>query len=203
MSLVCKETRGYALTEKKSYDLLQKKDGYVYVLNDNGNRAKYSAKMFDEDNGAVAQQVVPRTEQDCINSIVINGDIIKYNRIDNEEYLIDLTEYIDDEESEISCGIGEVSGINAFIEAIHDVVDEEGAQDDLLSLKKELFKRGILHYVKNLADKRAMYLLSTNINEDEDLVPILNEIAHFSSNEVINPNSDNTIKMWGFYESQL
>lgn len=186
----CKNPKTYSLTQDKEYTPVKIVDGNIYLTNDKGVQAKYSTELFEEVN--------IRTEEDVINSITLNANILSYININNQVVTINtgLTRY----DSQISCGIQQVSGISDLMERINSQV----SQATNLELQKALLKAAILGFATQTS--QAIVIMSTNItDEDEDDVPFihlcnyLTEISDFSSDDVENPNSGNTIKMWGFY----
>ena len=98
-----------------------------------------------------------------------------------------------------------VTGINDSIDQINNATqsDQDTAGDDLLGLQKALFKSHLKNYMRRLGVTGGIYLVSTNLNHNEDLVIAIDEIADFQSESELNPNSQNQIKVWGFLRSNL
>ena len=183
----CKNPKNYALTKDKEYTPVKIVDGNIYITNDKGVQAKYSTELFE--------QVNIRTQEDVINSITLNGNVLSYIDINNQPITINtgLTRY----DSHISCGIRQIAGIST-------VMDNINLHTNDLELQKALLKTAILSFARQ--SEQAIVIMSTNItDEDEDdvefihLCEYLTEISDFNSDDVENPNSGNTIKMWGFY----
>ncbi|HEX8586114.1 MAG TPA: hypothetical protein VF680_17110 [Allosphingosinicella sp.] len=214
----CVETRGYKLTEGKLYDPIKREKEFVFIINDSGSTVRYLEELFEKVPGTkvggnnqqqpapVVQQAPPppaRTEQDCINSITINNDDDSISYVDlkgNKQTFEHSLEY---EVPDMSCGVNTVDGLNDTMVAIHESVEETGADEDLMNLRKSLFRKCILNFVK-MSTGGEIILFSTNTNDnDEDLLPIMDEISQFRTAKVVNPNGGNTIKMWGFYKSQI
>ena len=201
MKKKCILTKGYALTEGSEYDVIKEEKGYIFIVNDNGKTARYVSELFENEVAAPLPPPVPEpivlTEAQCIASI--NAGVTQFRNTDNE--IIQLNSpNLSWEESSISCGIYEAQGINDLIHTIHDEVPD--SDDDRISLKKAILKNKILRQLSQNTGY-AIALLSTNLNVDEDLIEAIDEIAHFKSDGVVNPNSQNTIKLWGFYKNQL
>lgn len=212
----CIDTRGYALTENEKYDVVERDDKYIKIVNDNGNTARYHKDMFSAVRASktapeiVAPPVViERTEQDCINSIVNDGFNTKYTGLNNQLVTITNNLYGTDPGNNLSCGVKAIVNLNSQIDSINMAVnaDQNKNGDDLIALQKALLKSHIINFIKQKAqingDQLEIVLMSTNINHDEDLITVMDEICHFSSEEVQNPNSGNIIKLWGFHKSKL
>ncbi len=201
MKKKCILTKGYALTEGSEYDVIKEEKGYIFIVNDNGKTARYVSELFENEVAALLPPPVPEpivlTEAQCIASI--NAGVTQFRNTDNEIIQLNLPD-LGWEESGISCGIRECEGINDLINDIHDAIPE--GDDDRILLKKAILKKKILRQLSQNAGY-AIALLSTNLNIDEDLIEVMDEIAHFKSDGVVNPNSQNTIKLWGFYKNQL
>ena len=56
----------------------------------------------------------------------------------------------------------------------------------------------IIDFILKEKKHHAIVLFSTN-NIHPDLIPIMDELCNFKSDYVVNPNSKNPIKVWGFY----
>jgi len=201
MKKKCILTKGYALTEGSEYDVIKEEKGYIFIVNDNGKTARYVSELFENQVAAPLPPPVPEpivlTEAQCINSI--NAGVTQFRNTDNEIIQLNLPD-LSSNESSISCGIFEFQGINSLIEAIEESMPE--SDDDRISLKKAILKKKILRQLSQQGGY-AIALLSTNLDIEEDVIEVMDEIAHFKSNGVVNPNSQNTIKLWGFYKNQL
>ena len=200
----CTDNRGYTLTNNQEYDVVRREGKFIFVVNDKDKLARYSAEMFEEE-APLPPPPPPRTEQDLIDSIATNGINIQYNDLNNNLVVIPNNLEIILGSNDFSCGIKYLTGINNQIdEIIEDISDDaEQSEDDLINLQKALFKKCILHKLTYVNPSVAMVLVSTNVNYDEDIIPCLDEISHFQTEENENPNSNNMIKMWGFYPNQL
>lgn len=207
----CVETNGYKLTIDKEYNLLDERDDFYYLINDNQRQVKYHKRLFN----VVEEEVVPevparRTEQDMINSIQFNNNVLTF--VDLDGNTITLRSNLQYGDSLISCGIGQCYGIYSLLKQIEDAIPDT---DDYLELHKAIITTFVSNCIINKTSK-VMWLVSTNLNEtDEDyyydgddeieylytqeVLETLNSLAGTVSEDVVNPNSDNTIRMWVFY----
>ena len=196
MKIKCIKTNGYKLTIDNEYDVIKSEQDYYFLINDNAKTVRYGKTLFEEveDEVLVAIEPVKRTEQDMINSIVYSDDNITYRDIDDNEVVIDNV--MSNSDTEISCGISQIYNIDNQIEEINDNLPED---DDYLNLRKALITAVIKGYA--IDDKtQAMWLMSTAIEDhtEEDLATF-NELAGTISQDKVNPNSQNVIRMWVFY----
>lgn len=196
----CVNTKGYKLTLGNEYDVIKKEDGYIFIVNDNGKTARYDNSLFSDVEEVVEEtiQTIARTEQDCVDSIYAEGNDVFY--IDTNGDVKKLTNYYSGSASSISCGILQVSGIDDTTDAIYDLVDQ--SEEDMIKLAKALFKTATLNYLKK-TDNYGMYILSSTVDFDDNFKEVLDDICHFNTEDVENPNSGNIIKMWGFYKNEL
>ncbi len=202
----CINTKGYALTNRGEYELISEENGFVKIINDNGFTARYNKELFQNIRGPreprpepVVQPPPPiRTERNVIESVRVNNGNITFTDIDNS--VITIQSVLVNAPTSISCGIHQIHELNTIINRLHAQVP---GNDDRLELKKRILKLTIIDHITNRTERGEIYLMSTNTGYDEDLLPVLDEISHFQSEEVVNPNSDNLIKMWGFYKSRL
>ena len=200
----CVDNRGYSLTEDQEYDVIKREGNFIFVNNDKDKLARYSAEMFE----ALVPPPPPppaRTEADCIASITNNGSQTRYVNLSNETKIISCDFEIINALNAFSCGVKMVVGINDTMNTINNVTqaDQDIAGDDLLDLQKALFKSHLKNYMRRQNSNAGIYLVSTNLNHNEDLVTAIDEIADFQSWPELNPNSGNQIKVWGFLNSSL
>ena len=192
--LKCTNPKDYKLTLNGEYEILYESTDLVTIVNDSGKKVNYAKSLFT----AVAATPPPpppppaRTEQDCINSIEINGNNIMFIDLEGDQITIDINMYLRSN-NDFSCGVVRLEGLNSLIEGIEEAVDT--SEEDLILLKKEIFKRAI-----NWNSRRSPYifaLLSTNNNTNyEDYFEVLDEMSHTTTEWAINPNSGNEIKIW-------
>ena len=190
----CVNPKNYKLTLNSQY--LVEEDGDFYlVVNDNGKNVRYAQDLFEDVQVVVQQPVIPepprRTEQDCINSININGRIISYTDINNNNISFEWNYGYSD--TNISCGIDQLYGIDNLMDLILDNVDTD--DNDFEDLIKELFVR-TLKSIISTKDNRFV-LISTAYNDEyEDFYNHLGDLSCAETDWLENPNSDNEIKMW-------
>lgn len=197
----CVDNRGYSITEGQEYEVLKQEKGFVFIENDKGKNVRYSIEMFEEP----APLPPARTERDCIDSITNNGSQTRYVNLNNETKIINNNFEITDATNSFSCGVKMVININTTMSNINNVTqpDQDIAGDDLLDLQKALLKSHLKNYMRQQGNNVGIYLVSTNLHFNEDLVKAIDEIADFQSESELNPNSQNQIKVWGFLKSNL
>lgn len=195
----CINNNGYNVTIGNEYNLIQESQDFYFLVNDNQKTVKYGKTLFEivgeEQAVPVAAEPVKLTEQQMIDSITYNNGTITFKNTDDEVIDID-TEVLSFEDTEISCGIGQSYNLDTLIDLINDSCDN--LDDDYIGLRKALFKEAITTEVLDHTSK-AIIIMSTTSDKDEDLLPVLNELAAWTSNSVNNPNSGNNITMWAFY----
>lgn len=196
----CIITKGYKLTLGNEYGVIKKEDGYVFIVNDNEKTARYDNSLFSNVEETTEELAPPliRTEQDCIDSIEVNGYDLKYVGVNGDTKI--LHNCYAAQESVISCGICQVYGINDTVDRIYDIVDQ--SEEDMIELTKALFKSSIINYLRKTSSA-GLYILSNTIDFDDDFKEVLDDISHFNTEDFNNPNSGNIIKMWGFYNEGL
>ena len=212
--LICVNPKNYRLTLDKKYTVVIDEGETVMIVNDSNKTVRYYKDLFAE----VEEEVIPepepvvvRTEQDLIDSITSDGLNTTYVDFNNQIVVINNRLQCLNNENSFSCGIKNIINIGDQIgetyETIADTIEE--AQEDLELLTKAVIKQHFKNYVKycgNNGFNAGIYLMSCNINGDgldEEVVDILNEISDFDTEPELNPNSDNQIKLWGFYKSNL
>jgi hypothetical protein len=127
------------------------------------------------------------------NKLVIkknNGKIVKHTHYPNT---------ISVEESSISCGVMQVTNINALATNVSNFCKK----NEFMPLRKEIFKAvflGTIKLDKYLEDyDNAMYLASTNLtnNPYKKLIEkAMGELSSCKSRARKNPNSGNKIRVW-------
>lgn len=196
MRKICINPKNYKLTQNKEYLIIEEDGDYYRLVNDNGRTVRYDQSLFNdvvEEIPVIPPPPPARTEQDCINSITINGETVSF--VDMNNNIVSFNIQLQVTDSAISCGVYEMYRISDLMSAILNRVNQD--EQDLPELIKELFIRSIRYKVENSSDHRYM-LLSTNYNDVyEDFYTHLNELSNFSSEWKENPNSGNNIKVWG------
>jgi hypothetical protein len=194
IKLKCTNPKTYKLTLNGEYEILDQSEEMVTIVNDSGKKVNYAKSLFT----AVAATPPPpppppaRTEQDCLNSIGINGGNIMFIDLEGDQVTIDMTMYLRSN-NEFSCGVVRLEGLNSLIDRIEETIDT--SEDDLILLKQEIFKKAIIWNSRRSPYRFA--LLSTNhINNYEDYYETLDSLSHCATQWAINPNSGNDIKIW-------
>ena len=212
--LICTNPKNYKLTLDKKYTVVIDEGDTVMIVNDSNKTVRYYKDLFEE----VEEEVIPepepvviRTEQDLIDSIVSGG--LRTTYVDFNNQTIYITNYLQclNNENSFSCGIKNITNIGDQIGEIYETIADtiEEAQEDLELLTKAVIKHHFKNFIKYCGSHgfdAGVYLMSCNINGDgldEEVVDILNEISDFNTEPELNPNSDNEIKLWGFYKSKL
>lgn len=213
--LICTNPKNYKLTLDKKYTVVIDEGETVMIINDSNKLVRYYKDLFEEVEEEIIPEPLPvivRTEQDLIDSIVTsNGTRTTYVDFDGE--IIEIGNYLNtiNNDSDFSCGIKNITNINSQINGIYEVIEEtsEKAEEDLPLLTKAVIKHHFKNYIRyksNNGYNGGIYLMSCNTTGgglDEEVVDILNEISDFNTEPELNPNSNNQIKLWGFYKSNL
>ena len=190
----CVNPKNYKLTLNSQY--LVEEDGDFYlVVNDNGKNVRYAQDLFEDVQVVVQQPVIPepprRTEQDCINSININGRTISYTDINNNNISFEWNYGYSD--TNISCGIEQLYRIDNLMNSISDNVNTDG--NDFEDLVEELFVRTLKRVISTRENR--FVLISTAYNDEyEDFYNHLGDLSCAETDWLENPNSGNEIKMW-------
>jgi hypothetical protein len=216
--LVCTNPKNYNLTLNKEYPIVIDEGETVKIVNDNNKTVRYYKDLFEEvveEEEVIPEpepEVIARTEQDLIDSITHIDAITKFIGFDNEEIVINNSLNILRNSDSFSCGVKNLMNIGSQVNVINNIVEnlEVDSEEDLPLLHKALiiahFKNYMRHKLNN-GYNAGIYLMSTNVtnNEyiDEETFEIFDEMSDFKSEPELNPNSNNEIKVWGFYKSNL
>jgi len=90
--LICVNPKNYKLTEGNKYLVVENEGETVMIINDNNKTARYYIDLFQEVEEEVIipePEVIPRTEQDLINSIVSDDLDTTYIDFNNETVVIE------------------------------------------------------------------------------------------------------------------
>jgi hypothetical protein len=212
--LICVNPKNYKLTLDKKYTVVIDEGETVMIVNDNNKTVRYYKDLFQE----VEEEIIPepepvivRTEQDLIDSIASDGLSTTYVDFNDEIIVIGNCLNILNNDNDFSCGVKNITNIGDQISQIYYKISEttDNFEEDLPLLTKAIIKYHFKNYIRNKSNdgyNAGIYLMSCNINGnglDEEVVDILNEISDFNTEPEINPNSNNQIKIWGFYKSNL
>jgi hypothetical protein len=205
MNKICTNPKNYKLTQGKVYEILDEEDGYYLLINDSNKTVRYYSDLFED--VETTETVTPpppppvRTEADVISSLsVVRNNYrchVTYVDLNNQNVNFD-TASINAIDINISCGIKQMYNINGILETIDENISAD--DDDLLELKKEIFKRTISLFINMYRTAARWILMSTNYDDHfEDYYDVLNELSEETSLEWSeNPNSGNEIKLWVF-----
>lgn len=206
MRIQCIAVENYKLTEGKIYNSESESRDFYKLLNDNNIGVRYAKRLFTEVvvNGAeepprpIAAVPPPPppalTEADLVNSIEINNNSVSF--VDFDRQRKHVANCFSRDNSAISCGVTQISGINPQIQEVDSFFDLD--DDDFITIRKALFRACIQEYVRSetgLIRGFIFGMLSTNIS-DNDLLSILDELADTATTAKRNPNSGNEIKVW-------
>ena len=211
--LICTNPKNYKLTLDKKYTVVIDEGETVMIVNDSNKTVRYYKDLFQEVEEEIIPEpeVIPRTEQDLIDSIASDGLNTTYVDFNNQIVVISNHLQCLSNANSFSCGIKNLINIGYQIGEIYETIADtiEEAQEDLELLTKTIIKHHFKNYIKHCINNdfnAGIYLMSCNINGDgldEEVVDILNEISDFNTEPELNPNSGNEIKLWGFYKSNL
>ena len=191
--LKCTNPKDYKLTLNGEYEILDESTDLFTIINDSGKKVNYAKSLFTVEAATPPPPPPPaRTEQDCINSIQIDGNNIKF--IDLGENTVTILVAMNlRSNNDFSCGVVRLEGLNALMNRIEEGVDE--SEEDLILLKQEIFKKAIIWNSRRNSFR--FVLLSTNNDENyEDYYDTLDSLSHCATEWKTNPNSGNEIKIW-------
>ena len=191
--LKCTNPKDYKLTLNGEYEILDESTDLFTIINDSGKKVNYAKSLFTVEAATPPPPPPPaRTEQDCINSIQIDGNNIKFIDLGENTVTIPVAMYLRSN-NDFSCGVVRLEGLNVLMNGIEEGVDE--SEEDLILLKQEIFKKAIIWNSRRNSFRFA--LLSTNNDENyEDYYDTLDSLSHCATEWKTNPNSGNEIKIW-------
>jgi len=199
------------ITVGNEYEIISETDNRYVILNDKGIQKNYSKNLFKE---------VEHEQNNLVEELDIETDV----NIDLNEIYFKIKVKIDgfndflyqDKvacllDTDISCGIKQISGLNdimIFEQDFRDYFNEYilennidlGEELDLNELFNETITALFNDLLSKLSETCLYALLSTNLDNNEvyndNVVNALNNIAE---NEILvgdNPNSGNQIQLW-------
>ena len=191
--LKCTNPKDYKLTLNGEYEILDESTDLFTIINDSGKKVNYAKSLFTVEAATPPPPPPPaRTEQDCINSIQIDGNNIKFIDLGENTVTIPVAMYLRSN-NDFSCGVVLLECLNVLMNGIEEGVDE--SEEDLILLKQEIFKKAIIWNSRRNSFRFA--LLSTNNDENyEDYYETLDSLSHCATEWKTNPNSGNEIKIW-------
>lgn len=176
MKVKCINPKNYNLTLDKEYDVVEEHEQRYTIVNDNGKEVYYNKALFE-----VVKDTEFTVEVDYDNN---SFGIEIYN---GEEVL--LCEDYNLHEVANNCGVTDFGEVNDLFYRI---------KSDVGGNIVEVFTDVILAMLSELHGKYGMILFSTNKDYPE-IWDVLDELCDFSSESIVDPNSDNDIKLWGMY----
>lgn len=174
------------LTLNKIYDVVSTTRDFYVVLNDVGIEANYHKKYFEEYQEK-PQVLTPtfRAIRDGSNiTLTITHGLENSPQTSNAIFSVTSVS--------ASCGVISLHGLNN----LHDILNNLGilsAENYTAAINKLLRVTQTLY--------KAIVLFSTNSDNRQIAIDVMNSMANFSSELRRNPNSGNMIKVWGFYVS--
>ena len=195
MNKICRTAKNYKLTEGQEYEILEEENGYVRIINDSGKNVRYDSTLFEElEIELLPLEPLARTEQDCIDSITYQNGRLSYTNINNELKELNIQLHLSNN-SDFSCGINRIEGINHLCDNLENEQFVETEEDDFIELKKALFT--IVFNLYSNRPAKSMWMCSTNKNDNyEDYQTLLDTLSTHNSDWFLNPNSGNQIKLW-------
>lgn len=231
MDLICRNSKNYALTVGQVYtdaEVAEGRDGYVRLRNNNGVLVNYDRRLFDEVVTRTATPVPP-TVQAPPRPVPFSLDTLLEEKItliypetnggtgismsieiaDGIVFQPNASLLLREESIDISCGIGQISGISYFVTILKEEFLEffstafpERAADRHYNLEVNMIIAALIEKMFMLFlssdESFAIYLLS-NANDDHDFNDIFEEAMSEIATEVgpvTNPNSGNHIMLW-------
>lgn len=205
----------YAVAVNNSYSVLKEQGDFFFLRNDKNHVVKYNKKLFVEETKTdteVAPTAIPTrartianlTEAQIIDSIQVEDDgTVRFQTPTRQtmSFTSDITYTGNGEQLAISCGIGEIVGLNATAENLDDFMNEN-FEEDFIPLRKAIFRR-LFEKEMSLSTDKGILLASTNTNGIDNIyLDVLEELSSSRSAVVNNANSGNPIKLWMFYVNQ-
>jgi hypothetical protein len=189
MKLVCERKKELFknLTINKEYEAVE--DGEVYIVtNDAGLRSRYAKGYF---------RVLPAAP---ITRNLLDLLKVTYNY---EEGILDITLNrtnrvvdFDNQNSAISCGINELSGIASLKRVVNELYAAKMV--DIIGSKTDMFKailEVLFEELREGNDKMCWLLSDENRTADAELDTVLDEMSIYSHSG-INPNNQHNITLW-------
>jgi hypothetical protein len=112
--LICTNPKNYKLTLDKKYPIVIDEGETVMIINDSNKTVRYYKDLFaevEEEVIILEPEVIPRTEQDLIDSIASDGIDTIYIDFNNQTIEIENCLNISDNSNDFSCGIKNITNI--------------------------------------------------------------------------------------------
>lgn len=213
--VIVKNPKDYNLTKDQEYDVIEEDDNFVKVLNDNGTVARYSKDLVD----AVNEAYIPTLEEfkNAIynmltmesrnltlgrDTTLLFGNQQTRNRIELGNNPVTISE----RDTNISCGVVQVYGINVFnglllnannyFPRFNSVTLQENVEITPQLLGKIVVSE-MLRYIRSRS--YAFFIMSSTSDVMETIEEHMEDDYYgyefTSTDSVNNPNSDNDIRV--------
>lgn len=193
--VVCINPKGYNLTEGGEYEVANNPTrGYYKVVNDNGRKLSYHESLFqdipeetpiDSEDTIVDNVVIRHADSSLAFDVTVDGSTTR-----NLDILCDSNNRL-----KISCGINYINDINGLLTLVKTYIPDRG--NAIIRVVNKIIKYIIDNYTR-----RGMTLISTNINNNNNIellresIELLRESFTVNESIAFNPNSDNNIVLY-------
>ena len=168
-----------SLTLNWLYDVVNETEAFYFIENDRGEERKYAKKYFQ-----VYQEPVPEPPKPKVLELEFNNEtlILEFGGSDAEVELSFIN-------VAGNCGTYGVNGINDCCSALEELgcYDEDNIQK-------------VVDCIINKSNN-TITVFSTN-KDFPELWNVLDDHCDFKSDELVNENTGNPIKVWGFYRTE-
>lgn len=198
------------ITVGNKYEIISETENRYTILNDKGIQKNYAKNLFENNNNdRIVEEINVETSVEIhINEVNFNVTV----RIDGlDEFQYDVKGVACIHESNISCGIKQLSGLNDIMKFDEDFRDdfkeyiiennvELGENIDLDELCNETVASLFQDLLSELHGTCLYALLSTNLHNNkyysQNIIDILDDICENETLIGENPNSGNEIQLW-------
>lgn len=186
----CINAKNYRITVGNEYTVtnVNGREGYYNVINDNGRSVTYASNLFED----VPTESTVEEILATLNVNITDENVVLNFTADGNNRRVTVRK-LTETNTNISCGIKQLYGINPFTTTLVNNLNEFSNRGNLV---QQLINRAYETMI-NSTSSAGIILLSTNENDTNFNVTneALDRIAN-QSYSTLNPNSDNTIKMW-------
>lgn len=203
MKVICKATRGYKLKKNKTYNVLEETDSRYLVTNEAGLDRNYSKKLFE----VVKENL---TLEQILESVCLVENEVQFKTRDNNDVILEVNDFITLEDSQVSCGVKQLVGINSLVEVIVKTVNEEYSssyfnQSQRNQIIVTVLKKAVECAAELDIQQYKFLLISTTTgnnsnSERNDNYSLLGEAFSLRGEAMQlvgnNPNTNNEISLW-------
>lgn len=202
-----------ALTLNKVYELVNEKENRYSIINDKDIQRDYAKNLFKKEE-VVKIPVIEDIEIQTLAAIDHGDGTIAINVSTVFAPDIEFSKkfsHLESSESYISCGIGEINGINDFMVFLNDYAKEikefVAANSQKFTLSEDIdLEEGFISCISGcvlqdimdeMAEQYGMMIVSTNIQNNKTMLNEFLDILDEKSDSVVNflnPNTDNQCK---------